>query len=81
MFLVVFWCLFDTKKSTDSVSFSTTFGELFLVYSLANTLVFWLLTPVSVGVGSEIGQICGVFSSKDSKNAHFFDLFERLHPP
>ena len=24
-----------------------------------------------MGVGSEIGQICGVFSSKDSKNAHF----------
>ena len=24
-----------------------------------------------MGVGSKIGQICGVFSSKDSKNAHF----------
>ena len=72
---------FDTKKAPIRCLFSTTFGELFLVYSLANTLVFWLLTPVSVGVGSEIGQICGVFSSKDSKNAHFFDLFERLHPP
>ena len=63
------------------MSFSTTFGELFLVYSLGKYTRFWLLTPVSVGVGSEIGQICGVFSSKDSKNAHFFDLFERLHPP
>ena len=51
------------------------------MYSLANTLVFWLLTPVSVGVGSEIGQICGVFSSKDSKNAHFFDLLNGyIHP-
>ena len=73
---------FDTKKSTDSVSFfSTTFGELFLVYSLANTLVFWLLTPVSVGVGSEIGQICGVFSSKDSK-MHIFLTFLNgyIHP-
>ena len=81
MFLVVFWCLFDTKKHRFGVFLVQLFGELFLVYSLANTLVFWLLTPVSVGVGSEIGQICGVFSSKDSKNAHFFDLFERLHPP
>ena len=81
MFLVVFWCLFLTQKSTDSVSFSTTFGELFLVYSLANTLVFWLLTPVSVGVGSEIGQICGVFSSKDSK-MHIFLTFLNgyIHP-
>ena len=80
MFLVVFWCLL-TQKSTDSVSFSTTFGELFLVYSLANTLVFWLLTPVSVGVGSEIGQICGVFSSKDSK-MHIFLTFLNgyIHP-
>ena len=35
-----------------------------------------------MGVGSEIGQICGVFSSKDSKNAHFFDLFLNgyIHP-
>ena len=67
---------FDTKKSTDSVSFSTTFGELFLVYSLGKyTRFFGYSPPVSVGVGSEIGQICGVFSSKDSKNAHFFDLF------
>ena len=77
---MVFWCLL-TQKSTDSVSFSTTFGELFLVYSLANTLVFWLLTPVSVGVGSEIGQICGVFSSKDSK-MHIFLTFLNgyIHP-
>ena len=51
------------------------------MYSLANTLVFWLLTPVSVGVGSEIGQICGVFSSKDSKMHIFLTFFERLHPP
>ena len=41
------------------------------MYSLGKYTRFWLLTPVSVGVGSKIGQICGVFSSKDSKNAHF----------
>ena len=33
------------------------------------------------GWGQKIGQICGVFSSKDSKNAHFLTFFERLHPP
>ena len=73
--------VFDTK-STDSVSFSTTFGELFLVYFTGNTLSFFGYSPpVSVGVGSEIGQICGVFSSKDSKNAHFFDLLNGyIHP-
>ena len=78
---LTFYCSLSVS-GTDSVSFSTTFGELFLVYSLANTLVFWLLTPVSVGVGSEIGQICGVFSSKDSKNAHFFLTFLNgyIHP-
>ena len=63
------------------MSFSTTFGELFLVYSLGKYTRFGYSPPVSVGVGSEIGQICGVFSSKDSKNAHFLTFFERLHPP
>ena len=63
------------------MSFSTTFGELFLVYSLGKYTRFWLLTPVSVGVGSEIGQICGVFSSKDSKNAHFLTFLNGyIHP-
>ena len=56
--------------------FSTTFGELFLVYSLGKYTRFLVTHPLLAwGVGSEIGQICGVFSSKDSKNAHFFDLF------
>ena len=78
---MVFWCLLTQKKKPIRCLFSTTFGELFLVYSLANTLVFWLLTPVSVGVGSEIGQICGVFSSKDSK-MHIFLTFLNgyIHP-
>ena len=63
------------------MSFSTTFGELFLVYSLGKYTRFLLLTPVSVGVGSEIGQICGVFSSKDSK-MHIFLTFLNgyIHP-
>ena len=58
------------------------FWELFLVYSLANTLVFCYSHPVSVGVGSEIGQICGVFSSKDSKMHIFFWPFLNgyIHP-
>ena len=62
--------------------FSTTFGELFLVYSLGKyTRFFGYSPPVSVGVGSEIGQICGVFSSKDSK-MHIFLTFLNgyIHP-
>ena len=73
---MVFWCLFDTKKSTDSVSFfSTTFGELFLVYSLANTLVFWLLTPVSVGWGQKLAKFAVFLVAKILKMHIFFDLF------
>ena len=64
------------------MSFSTTFGELFLVYSLGKYTRFWSYSPpVSVGVGSENGQICGVFSSKDSKNAHFLTFLNGyIHP-
>ena len=63
------------------MSFSTTFGELFLVYSLGKYTRFLVTHPVSVGVGSEIGQICGVFSSKDSK-MHIFLTFLNgyIHP-
>ena len=58
------------------MSFSTTFGELFLVYSLGKYTRFLVTHPLLAwGWGQKIGQICGVFSSKDSKNAHFFDLF------
>ena len=44
VFLVGFWRLFDTKKHR-FVPFSTTFGELVLVYSLGKYTRFWLLTP------------------------------------
>ena len=74
MFLVVFWCLL-TQKSTDSVSFSTTFGELFLVYSLANTLVFWLLTPVSVGVGQKLAKFAVFLVAKILKMHIFLTFF------
>ena len=64
------------------MSFSTTFGELFLVYSLGKYTRFLVTHPLLAwGWGQKIGQICGVFSSKDSKNAHFLTFFERLHPP
>ena len=51
------------------------------MYSLANTLVFWLLTPLLAWGWGEIGQICGVFSSKDSK-MHIFLTFLNgyIHP-
>ena len=78
---MVFGVFLTQKKAPIQCLFSTTFGELFLVYSLGKYTRFGYSPPVSVGVGSEIGQICGVFSSKDSKNAHFLTFFERLHPP
>ena len=54
---------------------------VFSVFTRQIHSFFWLLTPVSVGVGSEIGQICGVFSSKDSK-MHIFLTFLNgyIHP-
>ena len=79
---MVFWCLFLTQKSTESVLFWTTFGELFLVYSLGKYTRFLVTHPLLAwGVGSEIGQICGVFSSKDSK-MHIFLTFLNgyIHP-
>ena len=57
------------------MSFSTTFGELFLVYSLGKYTVFWLLTPVSVGVGQKLAKFAVFLVAKILKNAHFFDLF------
>ena len=64
------------------MSFSTTFGELFFsVFTRQIHSFFGYSPPVSVGVGSEIGQICGVFSSKDSKNAHFLTFLNSyIHP-
>ena len=72
--------VFLTQKSTDSVSFSTTFGGVFSVFTQQIHSFFGYSPPVSVGGGVEISQICGVFSSKILK-MHIFDLFERLHPP
>ena len=52
------------------------------MYSLGKYTRFLVTHPLLAwGWGQKIGQICGVFSSKDSKNAHFLTFFERLHPP
>ena len=62
--------------------FSYNFWRIgFSVFTRQIHSFFWLLTPVSVGVGSKIGQICGVFSSKDSK-MHIFLTFLNgyIHP-
>ena len=71
-FLVSF---FDTKKHRFGVFLVQLLRIVFSVFTRQIHSFFGYSPPVSVGVGSEIGQICGVFSSKDSKNAHFFDLF------
>ena len=62
--------------------FSTTFGELFLVYSLANTLVFWLLTPVSVGGWGQKLAKFAVFLVAKILKMHIFLTFLNgyIHP-
>ena len=74
--------VFLTQKKHRFVSFSTTFGELFLVYSLGKYTRFLVTHPLLAwGWGQKIGQICGVFSSKDSKNAHFLTFLNGyIHP-
>ena len=54
---------------------------VFSVFTRQIHSFFGYSPPVSVGVGSEIGQICGVFSSKDSK-MHIFLTFLNgyIHP-
>ena len=80
MFLVVFWCLL-TQKAPIRCLFSTTLENCFSVFTRQIHSFFGYSPPVSVGVGSEIGQICGVFSSKDSK-MHIFLTFLNgyIHP-
>ena len=64
------------------MSFSTTFGELFLVYSLGKYTRFWLLTPVSVGVGSEKLAKFAVFLVAKILKMHIFLTFLNgyIHP-
>ena len=79
---MVFWCLLTQKKHRFGVFFSTTFLRIvFSVFTRQIHSFFGYSPPVSVGVGSEIGQICGVFSSKDSK-MHIFLTFLNgyIHP-
>ena len=81
MFLVVFWCLFDTKKAPIRCLLVQLLRIVFSVFTRQIHSFFGYSPPVSVGVGSEIGQICGVFSSKDSK-MHIFLTFLNgyIHP-
>ena len=62
------------------MSFSTTFGELFLVYSLGKYTRFWLLTPVSVGWGQKLAKFAVFLVAKILK-MHIFDLLNGyIHP-
>ena len=78
---MVFWCLFDTKKHRFGVFLVQLLRIVFSVFTRQIHSFFGYSPPVSVGVGSEIGQICGVFSSKDSK-MHIFLTFLNgyIHP-
>ena len=61
---------FDTKKH-HSVSFSTTFGELFLVYSLGKYTRFGYSPPVSVGWGQKLAKFAVFLVAKILK-MHIF---------
>ena len=52
------------------------------MYSLGKYTRFLVTHPLLAwGWGQKIGQICGVFSSKDSKNAHFLTFLNGyIHP-
>ena len=74
---------FDTKKSTDSVSFSTTFGELFLVYSLGKYTRFLVTHPLLAwGWGQKLAKFAVFLVAKILKMHIFFDLFLNgyIHP-
>ena len=67
--------VFLTKKSTDSVSFSTTFGELFLVYSLGKYTRFFHSPPVSVWGGVRKLAKFAVFLVAKILKMHIFLTF------
>ena len=71
VFLVVFG-VFLTQKSTDSVSFSTTFGELFLVYSLGKYTRFLVTHPLLAwGWGQKLAKFAVFLVAKILK-MHIF---------
>ena len=79
---MVFWCLLTQKKAPIRCLFLVQLLRIvFSVFTRQIHSFFGYSPPVSVGVGSEIGQICGVFSSKDSK-MHIFLTFLNgyIHP-
>ena len=78
---MVFWCLL-TQKSTDSVSFSTTFGELFLVYSLGKYTRFLVTHPLLAwGWGQKLAKFAVFLVAKILK-MHIFLTFLNgyIHP-
>ena len=82
VFLVVFWCLFDTKKAPIQCLFSTTFGELFLVYSLGKYTRFLVTHPLLAwGWGQKLAKFAVFLVAKILKMHIFLTFFERLHPP
>ena len=67
-----FLCLFDTKKSTDSCLFSTTFGELVLVYSLGKYTRFLVTHPLLAwGWGQELAKFAVFLVAKILKCTFF----------
>ena len=78
---MVFWCLFDTKKAPIRCLFSTTFGELFLVYSLGKYTRFLVTHPLLAwGWGQKLAKFAVFLVAKILK-MHIFDLLNGyIHP-
>ena len=79
---MVFWCLFDTKKHRFGVFFSTTFGELFLVYSLGKYTRFLVTHPLLAwGWGQKLAKFAVFLVAKILK-MHIFLTFLNgyIHP-
>ena len=82
VFLVVFWCLFDTKKAPNRCRFRTTFGELVLVYSLGKYTRFLVTHPLLAwGWGQKLAKFAVFLVAKILKMHIFLTFFERLHSP
>ena len=74
--------VFLTQKSTDSVSFSTTFGELFFSVFTRQIHSFLVTHPLLAwGWGQKLAKFAVFLVAKILKMHIFLTFFERLHPP
>ena len=79
---MVFGVFLTQKKAPIQCLFSTTFGELFLVYSLGKYTRFLVTHPLLAwGWGQKLAKFAVFLVAKILKMHIFLTFFERLHPP